>query len=155
MVMEKYEDSINQKEDIHLYTSRMLAVQSIYSFNLLGDIKSPSQISLDYISYYTSNYLMQNLNQSFYLNLFKHTYENIALIDGEIQKRLQESWKLHRLSKIILAILRVGVSELFLKHEKNIAIIINDYLQISKSLGHTDETGFVNGILDSVAKEIS
>ena len=68
---------------------------------------------------------------------------------------LGKKWRLERLPKLVLAILRVGIGEILIDNQKGIPNIINDYLQITKSLNHFQELGFINSILDKVAHDIT
>lgn len=136
-----------------LYPERILAVQVIYSMDILGGKKSLVQVASEYITYHTEKYPEQNLNQKFYLNLLKSVYNHLEHIDKKISINLDSSWKLERIPKLVLAILRVGSTEITISKKSQIALIINDYLQTSKSLNHEGEIGFINIILDKIAKE--
>jgi N utilization substance protein B len=131
----------------------MLAVQSMYSKDILNDKKTLPQISEDYISHYIDKYPDKKLDQEFYMNLFSSACNNFKSVDKKISANLESTWKLERLPKLVLAILRVGGNEIITASKKHIALMINDYLQISKSLGHEEDTGFINSILDKIAKE--
>jgi N utilization substance protein B len=133
-----------------LYPARILAVQSMYSIDVLIGKKSVSQISSDYIEYHANKYPEQNLDQKYYLNLLEGTCDHLNDIDKKISANLGEGWRLERLPKLSLAILRVGSGEIILHPNSEIGLIINDYLQISKSLGHSEDTGFINGVLDKI-----
>jgi transcription termination factor NusB len=53
------------------------------------------------------------------------------------------------ISKVVFAILRVGVYELkYGQHQYSISNIIKDYLNIAVAFDHDPESGFINGILD-------
>ena len=136
-----------------LYPERVLAVQAIYSIGILSGKKPLSQVASDYIAYHIEKYPKQDFNQEFYLNLLENTYDNLEYIDKKISINLENTWKLERLPKLVLAILRVGSTEITISKKPQVALIINDYLQVSKSLNHEGEIGFINSILDKIAKE--
>ncbi len=136
-----------------LYPARILAVQAMYSMDILTGKKNLSQIASDYLDYHVTKYPKQNLDQKFYLNILESTYNHLKYIDKKISINLENTWKLERLPKLVLAILRIGVAEITMSTNPQIALIINDYLQISKSLNHEGEIGFINSILDKIAKE--
>ena len=149
-------DTLNSTNSIKppsLYPERVLAVQATYSMDILAGKKLLSQVASDYILYYIEKYPKQNLNREFYLNLLENTYDNLKYIDKKISINLENTWKLERLPKLVLAILRVGGVEIIISKKPQVALIINDYLQISKSLNHEGEVGFINSILDKVRKE--
>ena len=135
-----------------LYSSRILAVQTLYSFDILDNKKDIKQISSDYVSYYTSKYPNKQLNIEFYEDLINFIVNNISNIDDQIYSNFKKNWKLERLPKLVLSILRSGTGELIHFSNSPVAIVINDYLQIAKSLNHYEELGFINSILDKIVK---
>jgi N utilization substance protein B len=77
--------------------------------------------------------------------------EKYTEIMQKISQHLNENWRIERLSFICLAILLCAVYEiLYEQTPKNIAI--NEYLELSKDFLNSQETKFVNGILDRVSK---
>jgi N utilization substance protein B len=125
----------------------------MYSIDILEEKKDIEQISSDYIEYHVSKYSNQNLDKEFYYKVLHFIIDNLSRIDGMIKLNLGKKWKLERLPKLVLAILRVGVGEILIDKHLEIATIINDYLQITKSLNHFDELGFINGVLDKIAND--
>jgi transcription antitermination factor NusB len=76
--------------------------------------------------------------------------ERIDEIDLLIKQNCK-NLSLQRLSKVVLAILRVGTYELkYCEHKHKVGNIIKDYLNIATAFGHNIETGFINGILDKI-----
>ncbi|MFK7761103.1 MAG: transcription antitermination factor NusB [Candidatus Midichloriaceae bacterium] len=148
------QSSTDNSEYLPLYPTRILIVQTMYSVDILNERKDIEQISSDYIDYHVSKYSNQNLDKEFYYKLLHFIIDNLSSIDNTIKLNLDEKWKLERLPKLVLAILRVGVGEVSIDKNLEIATIINDYLQITKSLNHLEELGFINGILDKIAHNI-
>lgn len=76
---------------------------------------------------------------------------NDEIIDN-IEKNLKENWKLNRISKIDLAILKLAIYEI--KHtDTPYKVVINEAVELSKKYGEDSSRKFVNGILASVVKE--
>ena len=73
-------------------------------------------------------------------------------IDALITDRLAEGWSLARLDKPMKAILRVGTYELIARPDVPTATVISEYIDVSHAFFDKRETGFVNGLLDSIAK---
>lgn len=147
------QSSTDNSEYLPLYPTRILIVQTMYSVDILNERKDIEQISSDYIEYHVSKYSNQNLDKEFYYKLLHFIIDNLSNIDNTIKLNLGEKWKLERLPKLVLAILRVGVGEVSIDKNLEISTIINDYLQITKSLNHLEELGFINGILDKIAND--
>lgn len=78
--------------------------------------------------------------------------QNVAEIDGKIEK-YSDSWKLNRLNKVTLAVLRMAFSELLYFPDIPAGATINEAVEIVKKYGGEDEFAFVNGILGSFQRE--
>ena len=85
--------------------------------------------------------------------LVKGVSENITLID-ELLKKYCENWAIDRLAIVDLNILRIGIFELMFCCDVPSAVIINEAIEISKFYSSEDSHGFINGVLDSVRKEV-
>ena len=75
-----------------------------------------------------------------------------AEIDALIADRLAEGWSLERLDRPMRAILRAGAYELIARPDVPVATVINEYLDVAHAFYDKRETGFVNGLLDAIAK---
>ncbi len=77
-----------------------------------------------------------------------------AEIDALIAARLAEGWSLERLDRPMRAILRAGTYELVARPDVPAATVINEYLDVAHAFYDKRETGFVNGLLDAIAKGV-
>ena len=75
-------------------------------------------------------------------------------IDALIVARLAEGWSLERLDRPMRAILRAGAYELIARSDVPVASIINEYVDVAHAFFDKRESGFVNGLLDALAKAI-
>ncbi len=75
-----------------------------------------------------------------------------AEIDGLISERLAEGWALERLDRPMRAILRAGAYELVARPDVPVATVITEYVDVAHAFFDKRETGFVNGLLDAIAK---
>ena len=73
-------------------------------------------------------------------------------IDGKITARLAEGWKLDRLDRSMRAILRSGTYELIARPDVTVGTVIDEYLDVADAFYDKREKGFVNGLLDAIAK---
>ena len=74
-------------------------------------------------------------------------------IDGLVAARLAEGWSLERLDRPMRAILRAGAYELVARADVPVATVISEYVDVAHAFYDKRETGFVNGLLDAIAKE--
>jgi len=72
-------------------------------------------------------------------------------IDGVLGEALAR-WDLSRLAVIDRSILRVGTAELIFSADVPTPVILNESIEIAKKYGSAQSGGFVNGVLDRVAK---
>ena len=73
-------------------------------------------------------------------------------IDALIAERLAEGWSLERLDRPMRAILRAGAYELVARPDVPVATVITEYVDVAHAFYDKRETGFVNGLLDAIAK---
>jgi N utilization substance protein B len=89
---------------------------------------------------------------SFFDDLVEGTLARRDEIDQLITKRLAQGWSLERLDKPMKAILRVGAYELIARKDVPVPTVINEYLDVADAFYDQREKGFVNGLLDAIAK---
>lgn len=70
----------------------------------------------------------------------------------QIEKNLKSDWKLARISKIDLTILKLAIYELKYT-EIPYKVAINEAVELAKKYGEDSSKNFVNGVLASVVKE--
>ena len=73
-------------------------------------------------------------------------------IDGLIQARLAEGWSIARLDRPMLAILRAGAYELVARADVPTGSVISEYVDVAHAFYDKRESGFINGLLDAIAK---
>ena len=74
-------------------------------------------------------------------------------IDKEIDAA-SESWRVARIGKVDLAILRLAVYEIKYDDRIPIGVAINEAVELAKKYGGERSYGFINGVLAKFAKEI-
>ncbi len=72
--------------------------------------------------------------------------ENIV---NQIEKNLKKDWKIDRISKIDLAILKLAIYEIQYK-ELPFKVVINEAVELAKKYGEDSSKNFVNGVLASI-----
>lgn len=77
-----------------------------------------------------------------------------AEIDTLITGRLAEGWSLARLDRPMRQILRAGAYELLARPDVPTASVISEYVDVAHAFYDKRETGFVNGLLDGIAKAV-
>jgi N utilization substance protein B len=75
-----------------------------------------------------------------------------AELDQLIGSRLAEGWTLERLDRPMRAILRAGAYELLARPDVPVGSVISEYVDVAHAFYDKRESGFVNGLLDAIAK---
>lgn len=129
------------------HDSRLVAIQGMYSWEASGQKNADEVISFSWIENVGENDLI------FARHLLSGALENIEQIDTLIKSRLSPNWDFLRLNRVALAVLRVSVFSILYQKEIDVSVIIDEALEIAKSLGAEDNCKFINGILDKISKE--
>ena len=88
------------------------------------------------------------------INCAKGVAEHQDIIDEKIADNLKSGWKISRISKVSLAIMRVAVYEMLYMDDIPVSVSINEAVELSKKYTVPDDTSFINGVLGAVAKEL-
>ena len=75
-------------------------------------------------------------------------------IDALLAERLTNDWRLDRLDKTLLQILRAGTYELLARPEIPAGSTISEYLDVAHAFFDKGDTRIINGVLDAVAKSV-
>ena len=127
---------------------REMAFRLIYSREIQKEENIEEQIEL-----FLEGNEIKDKNAIEYINdVVKGIESNKEEILSLIEKNLKSDWKLERISKVDLSLLKLAIYEI--KH-KNLAfkIVINEVVELAKKYGEDQSKNFVNGILASVIKE--
>lgn len=81
-----------------------------------------------------------------------HINNNKKNIDQYINKYAQ-GWKLNRIAKIDLSLLRIAIHEILFRDDIPIEVSINEALELSKKYSTKESSKFINGILGSFVRE--
>ena len=130
-------------------SARRFAVQFIYQCEITNQFFFQENSFTTFLSQFS---VSVELNQ-FLRTVVKFTLNNLATIDADIEEQ-SKNWKLSRMAKVDLAILRVCSAELLCRPEIKKEMIIADAAEIGKEYGTSNSSAFVNGLLDAVVKKI-
>jgi N utilization substance protein B len=92
--------------------------------------------------------------ESFFDDLVAGAVARRDEIDELIVARLADGWTLARLDKPMKAILRAGAYELLARPDVPAASVISEYVDVADAFYDKREKGFVNGLLDALAKAV-
>jgi N utilization substance protein B len=85
--------------------------------------------------------------------LLRSLFENNKKVDKLIEVNAK-NWKMTRIAKVDLAILRVASIELLERRDTDLEVVIAEAVSIAQEYGSSHSAAFVNGILDAIAKSV-
>lgn len=91
----------------------------------------------------------------FVSSLAGRTFESLDEIDSTIGRYLASGWKISRLSKVVLAILRLAVCEILYFDSVPYAVSINEAVELAKKYAADQDPAFVNAVLGSAVKNLN
>src|ERR1051325_5442435 len=86
-------------------------------------------------------------------DLFRVASERTAEIDTLIESHA-EHWRMERMAAVDRNILRAAVAEFMAFPTTPRAVVINEALEIARRFSTPESVQFINGVLDSVGKEL-
>jgi N utilization substance protein B len=89
---------------------------------------------------------LQDVDMEFVTRVLKGVQENLQTIDGRIEENLI-NWKLYRLSKIDLAILRTSTYEILFEEDIPGKVSVNEGIELAKKYSEEKSFQFINGVL--------
>lgn len=124
---------------------RELALQALYQIEITGD---PSANAVDlFLHHFEGNAKAKE----FARRLVSGVVSQCSAIDHKIEEST-EHWKLARLAKVDLVILRMAVYELLFCSDIPTNVSLDEAIEIGRRFGSADSAAFINGVLDQVAK---
>jgi N utilization substance protein B len=86
--------------------------------------------------------------------LFKVAFERREEIDQLIERNA-EHWRMERMAAVDRNLLRTGVAEFLGFPDTPRPVVINEALEIARRFSTPESVQFINGVLDSVARELA
>ena len=128
--------------------SREKAMELLFSITLSKD--SVEEAMEVFVDNYEDN--IKELDLDYIKNLLNGVEANKEEIDKIIESNLQ-NWKLDRISKVNLTILRLGVYEIAFDENVPKKVALNEAIELGKLYSDQKSVSFINGVLDKVLKE--
>ena len=91
---------------------------------------------------------------AFFDDVVQGVIARCAEIDALLAGKLADGWKIERLDRTMLQILRAGVYELIARPDVPTGTVIGEYLDVAHAFFDEREAKFANGVLDAVAKGV-
>ena len=129
---------------------RRFAFQVIYSL-VFGREMSKDSLIKSFDNFWTEEEFDMARQDSYAWTLVEGVFDNYDSIDEIITKHSQH-WKLNRIAKVELTILRLSLFEMLFCPDIPIKVAMNEAIELAKDFGDDNSKTFVNGVLDAAAK---
>jgi N utilization substance protein B len=135
--------------------ARLAAVQALYQQEMEG---TPIAQLLEEFHDHRLGAMIEDAQyidaeRAFFDDIVTGVGSRCAEIDSAISARLADGWSLTRLDRPMRAILRAGAYELLARRDVPVGSVISEYVDVAHAFYDKRESGFVNGLLDAIAKE--
>ena len=123
-------------------------MKMLFQMEIQGDFSEEARNS------FSEEFLGKELDRNYFDGVFNAYINHNNEIDDLIEK-YSKGWKLERLAKVDLSILRVCIAEMmYYEDPVPVAAAINEAVRIAKIYGGPDSRKFVNGLLGRISKEL-
>lgn len=136
--------------------ARLAAVQALYQLEMEGT--PMAQLLHEFhehrLGATIEDVTYANAEVDFFNDVVKGVDARRDEIDANISAKLSEGWSIDRLDRPMRQILRAGTYELLARKDLPAGVIINEYVDVADAFYAKREKGFVNGVLDVIAKAV-
>jgi transcription antitermination protein NusB len=136
--------------------ARLAAVQALYQLEMEGT--PMAQLLREFhehrLGATIEDVTYANAEVDFFNDVVKGVDARRDEIDGHIAAKLSEGWSIDRLDRPMRQIIRAGTYELLARKDLPAGVIINEYVDVADAFYAKREKGFVNGVLDAIAKAV-
>jgi transcription antitermination protein NusB len=125
---------------------RELALQALYQIEITGDASAGA------VDFFLHHFEGGSATKEFARRLVSGVVGQREAIDQQIEKHT-ENWKLGRLAKVDLIILRMATYEITFCPDIPPPVSLDEAIEIGKRFGSAESAAFINGVLDQIARE--
>jgi len=127
--------------------SRELGMKMVYQMDMTKEYTNEK------IEEFIQEHSHENFDSQYLVDLGNKIIENKEDIDSIISTH-STKWKINRIAKVDLSILRVAIAEI--KYMDNIPfkVAINEGIELAKRYSDDESTKFINGLLGSAINDI-
>lgn len=136
--------------------ARLAAVQALYQYEME---KTPLPQLLNEFHQHRLGATIEDVEYAdadagFFDDIVKGVDARREEIDALIASKLSSDWSFERLDRPMRQILRAGAYELLARNDVPTGAAISEYLDVTDAFYDRREKGFVNGLLDAIAKAV-
>ncbi len=144
--------------------ARLAAVQALYQIELTG--ASPDRVLREFVTHRidaapqaasdeaASDEAVGETDRELFAAIVRGASERRTELDEIVASALAVGWSLERMDRVLRALLRAGAFELLARPETPARVAITEYVAVANAFYEGREPGFVNGVLDKLARAL-
>ncbi len=145
--------------------ARLAAVQALYQMEVAGagveavvrefsDHRFGSSLEDEAATPDAAVDQLADADEVFFADIVRGVVTHQAEIDTAVSRRLAANWRLERLDATLRATLRSATYELMHRADIPTEVVLDEYVELAKAFFARTDSGFVNGALDAVARDL-
>ena len=124
-----------------------------YAFMLLYELEIQKKFDEENLEIFLENNNIEDNNAKKYITkIVKGIKENEPKIEETISSKLKPEWKLDRISKINIALLKLSIYEIIYT-DVPYKVAINEAIELAKKYSDDKVVKMINGVLDKIYHE--
>lgn len=147
--MEKQTTKSTSRPDSSRRMQRIFAFQVLYSLNFTPSLEI---LEKTFERFQKELFPGRAGKEAFARSIVHGVWNNLESLN-EIISSYSKNWRIQRIARIELTILRLAVYEMLYSPDIPIKVAINEAIELAKAFGDENSRNFVNGILDAVARD--
>ena len=126
--------------------------EHIFKLLFMGEFNTVEEMPEQSSLYFETLEELSPQEEEYMREKYEKVLEHVEEID-ELLNKVSSGWKVNRMSKVDLNILRLAVYEMKYDEDVPFKVAINEAVELSKKFGGDESSSFVSGILGKIAKE--
>jgi len=137
--------------------ARLAALQALYQLEITGS--APDDVIREFIDHrFERDSESESGNdrpqdEAFFADIVRGVLKHQVEIDRAIARSLAAGWTLQRIDSTLRALMRAAAYELVARRDVPGKVVIDEYVELSRDFFEGDEPGFVNAVLDKLARQ--
>jgi N utilization substance protein B len=127
--------------------SRQVALQVLYAL----DLHPERSAALEVFEGVAANFDLPEGARAFAKQLVCGVIDELAEIDAQLARHAR-NWRLSRMAAVDRNVLRLGAYEI-LRTDTPVQVALDQAVELARRFGSESSPGFVNGVLDALARE--
>ncbi len=136
--------------------ARLAAVQALYQMELSGSTPQAAMqdIRAGRLPALETGPADVDVDSDLFARIVEGAVAQQGAVDTAIARALSQGWRLERIDAVARAVLRAGLVELWSDSATPQAVVISEFVEVSKGFFEGPEPGFINAALDAAARAV-